>query len=73
MAAEHGPWMRIERHDARAQSAPARCVDHAQVAPVNAVERPDRSGAPRRRQLGRFTRDVHAPIPVRAASTRAST
>ena len=44
VAAEHGPGMRIERHDARAQPGPPRRVDHPQVAPVDAVERPDRSG-----------------------------
>ena len=65
--------MRIEGHDARPQPGPPGCVDHAQVAAVDAVEGPDGDRTPRARQLGRLARDVHAPGPARRSSTRSST
>ena len=65
--------MRIERHDARPQPGPPRRVDHPEVAEVDAVERPDRDGAPRLRQLRRAPERRSRAQPRRAASTRAST
>ena len=72
-SAEHGPGMRIERHDARPQPGPPCRVDHPEMPAVDAVEGPDCGGTPRLRQSGGLPSDVHEPIPARAASTRAST
>src|SRR5204863_293605 len=44
-SAEHGPGMRIERHDARPQPGPPCRVDYPEMPAVDAVEGPDRGGS----------------------------
>src|SRR5262249_46206796 len=72
-AAQHGPRMRIEGHDARPRSSSPCRVDHAEMAPVDAIKGPDGNGAPCVRKSRRDTSNVHAPGAARAASTRSRT